>query len=668
MQIQKIKLSNFRNFKNCEIEFSCDKDKNFTIVLGQNTFGKTTLVKAFVWCLYRINLFENKILLNSEVAALAKAPEACCVEIRLTHKDCSYIIKTREVYSRSPSGNLSVSQKASTSVMRLDGANWTPVPSNRVEEEIDGILRSDLKEYFFFDGESNSIDSITSKKNLTGAVSNILGLTKIELLKEYFDPNKADSVPVRLKRELTLDDEGDLDDLMGRRDELAAQKEQFERQKQEITNEIETLSHQKASQESVLDANRDVEHYQNEKRRLESDIAKNKNAKEQGMSSLIQMINSKDAYLRVLFRCAYSKFDIAKVKEQSSFKSGESYVGITEAAVDQLIKNGKCLCGCEIKTGNDAYNHLVAAREHMEPHDYGKYIEDFDSGEASNVYPATSTLRNIDEEAKTVLDLIQQIDADEDSLKVVKERIQGRVDTGEIQKDINRIERQIGQKEAELRFLVASKIPEVDEKLSVINNKIDKSAVTSKKNDYINLCLGYADRIYRLAQYKMVKSRVEIKEQLQKEVSRIFKSMYHGNRDIKINDDFRAETYVISAGMDQKIDGSTGLGTVMNYSFVAGLMNLAKKAIINSDPEDETSDPETVNETFPLVMDAPFSNTDETHIKNICNALPNYCDQIIMFVMEKDFNYASESIADKIGKKYEIRQISETESVVEEVQ
>lgn len=165
----------------------------------------------------------------------------------------------------------------------------------------------------------------------------------------------------------------------------------------------------------------------------------------------------------------------------------------------------------------------------------------------------------------------------------------------------------------------------------------------------------------------MTNSKAEIKEKLQEEVSAIFKSMYHGNRGIRINDDFKAETYVISAGKDQKIDGSTGMGTVVNYSFVAGLMNLAKKAIINGDSDDETADPELENETFPLVMDAPFSNTDETHIKNICNALPNYCDQIIMFVMKKDFNYASQSISDKIGKMYELEQISETESTVKEV-
>ena len=303
----------------------------------------------------------------------------------------------------------------------------------------------------------------------------------------------------------------------------------------------------------------------------------------------------------------------------------------------------------------------------MEPHDFGKYIEDFDSGESSNVYNANSIFESIDERAKSILDLIQKIDDEENRLKTVKEHIEGRVDVGEIQKEIRMIDIQIGQKQNELNRISQNEIPTIDAQLKNLNEKISKSTITNEKNDFINFCLEYSKYIYEIAEKKMINSKAEIKEKLQEEVSTIFKSMYHGNRGIRINDDFKAETYVVSAGKDQKIDGSTGMGTVVNYSFVAGLMNLAKKAIINGDNDDETADPDLENETFPLVMDAPFSNTDETHIKNICNALPNYCDQIIMFVMKKDFNYASQSIADKIGKMYELEQISETESIVKEV-
>lgn len=33
------------------IEFSCDPEKNVTVVLGENTAGKTTIAQAFRWAL-----------------------------------------------------------------------------------------------------------------------------------------------------------------------------------------------------------------------------------------------------------------------------------------------------------------------------------------------------------------------------------------------------------------------------------------------------------------------------------------------------------------------------------------------------------------------------------------------------------------------------------------
>ena len=34
------------------IEFSCDEKRNVTVVLGDNTVGKTTIAQAFRWVLY----------------------------------------------------------------------------------------------------------------------------------------------------------------------------------------------------------------------------------------------------------------------------------------------------------------------------------------------------------------------------------------------------------------------------------------------------------------------------------------------------------------------------------------------------------------------------------------------------------------------------------------
>ena len=78
MKFKKIIMTNFMRYKGKnELVFSCDNDKNVTIILGDNTFGKTTIAQAFRWGLYgkvkKTNYIKNIddiVLLNNEVISL----------------------------------------------------------------------------------------------------------------------------------------------------------------------------------------------------------------------------------------------------------------------------------------------------------------------------------------------------------------------------------------------------------------------------------------------------------------------------------------------------------------------------------------------------------------------------------------------------------------------
>ena len=94
MLIKSITLHNFRQFKGKQkLEFSSDSDKNVTVLLGDNTFGKTTILQSFNWCLYGVADFPKdsnpEFLLNLEVAnELAGVQQKCevYVELILEHK------------------------------------------------------------------------------------------------------------------------------------------------------------------------------------------------------------------------------------------------------------------------------------------------------------------------------------------------------------------------------------------------------------------------------------------------------------------------------------------------------------------------------------------------------------------------------------------------------
>ena len=60
MKFQSITMNNFMRYKGQNvIEFSCDEKRNVTVVLGDNTVGKTTIAQAFRWVLYGAVLTER---------------------------------------------------------------------------------------------------------------------------------------------------------------------------------------------------------------------------------------------------------------------------------------------------------------------------------------------------------------------------------------------------------------------------------------------------------------------------------------------------------------------------------------------------------------------------------------------------------------------------------
>ena len=60
MIIESIKIENFRQYKGpIDINFSLNKEKNFTVIEGTNGAGKTNLLNAITWCLFEDELHKS---------------------------------------------------------------------------------------------------------------------------------------------------------------------------------------------------------------------------------------------------------------------------------------------------------------------------------------------------------------------------------------------------------------------------------------------------------------------------------------------------------------------------------------------------------------------------------------------------------------------------------
>ena len=180
MLIKSLKMQNFRQFKGITaVDFSCDPEQNVTIILGDNTFGKTTLLQAFNWCFYETVMFDNNpdFLLNLEVANGMNNgdTETVSVEICVIHNGVDYVISRSQTYSCA-NDKVTGMKKAQVKVSyKQEDGQMESVRATEVQKVIENILPYDLSTYFFFDTER--VRSISTRKDVADAVKGLLGLS-----------------------------------------------------------------------------------------------------------------------------------------------------------------------------------------------------------------------------------------------------------------------------------------------------------------------------------------------------------------------------------------------------------------------------------------------------------------------------------------------------------
>lgn len=464
MLIKNIRIKNFRQYKNVFLEFSTDPHKNLTVILGENGYGKTTLIRAFIWCLYRDGkLFKNPILLNDDVATEMSpgSEEKVVVTIDLVHANTNYRITTTEKYRKDVSGAITVSSKAATSMIRESN----PILYNQTDVEINKILKQDLKDYFFYDGENNKIEYMSKRKSLKNAVSQMMGIKRLETLKSYFQETGTSGVFGVLNEEY----KGSSIDLQPIRDELdsiKAERDSTLKQADDNENQINLLTERRNEKQAIIDANKDVEEDQKKLKLLVNKVEKNQLNVDSLFNEMINKLNGRNnTFLNSLFAKCFEKFNLESLKSESSFGTEKSLSNISEEAIDQLIRRGYCLCGAEITNENEAYKHLIEAKLHMEPHDFGKYLSNFIDTEKNNNIDSMRRLESTKSSVTDFLDLVDAIEIDQEEIDSIKTNIAGRQDIGEYQIEVDRLNMQISQLVGQNDYIYNTAVPNYEKRI-----------------------------------------------------------------------------------------------------------------------------------------------------------------------------------------------------------
>lgn len=633
MLIKKLILNNFRQYiGNQEIVFSTDPEKNVTVLIGVNTSGKTTLIRAFEWILYNKNEFDDKVLLNKEVSDGMQLGETQGVTgtLVLEHNGKEYEITRKQIYTCTGSSIRSSVSNANIMYLQADGQTKTQIGSD-FDSNIERILPRALSSYFFFGGER--VGSISSREDIESSVKGLMGLDVL-----YNAMAHLRTVINKLKKSMDFSGDQNAKNIQLKLDGATQKKQECEDELGTITEQLEYYQGEKEKYAALLRANEETAAAQHRREQLESVIL--------GLNTRIE--KDKKELVSVFSRNSFAFFSMPLLKNvvamlNNASDETESVPEMTAASIDYILKRKTCICGTCISEGSAAERNLLAEKAKQPPESIGSLVRRYREqamdyiSSSDNYYESIeskfSTLRSDQRELGFRIDERTALDA---SLKDAK-------DVSILEQQYQNAEKRVKEYERQ-KSTTLEAIGSCKKDISNYEKALESYGKANLKNAKISTNIDYAQAVFDWVSDAYKSREGSVRSKLEEKVNSNFALMYHGNRTITIDEKYRVK-YI-----DVTTEESDGLKAVKSFAFVSGLVDLAKEALSSEKSKEADIGPQY----YPLVMDAPFSNVDETHIKNISKILPASAEQVIIAVMQKDWEPAAEIMTPVVGKSYRI--------------
>lgn len=656
MKIKSIKLHNFMRYKgDNKLIFSTDEEKNVTVVLGDNTFGKTTLAQAFRWALYeRLNdtsytKIRDVVLLNNEVAAEMSVSQVREVFVEIViENDAEEVEFVRKAFFNRKNGNhddISVKQIGQTQLtmkIKKDGI-WSDAINNFggnidskkykagcVQEKIENMLPENLSNYFFFDGERwNNLKSRTS--DIKSSVDTILGVSGLVEIMNHLKDNRT-SVTKKLREKLKGIG-GEYERLQREIQNLEESIAEYEKNIIDTQSAIETTERTYESTQKTLNDNRKVEEDQKELRYLETDIERYEKFKADYYADIVKELSNSAKFFASTFLTEFEKL-LNKVDLE-----GKDIPVVTVDTLEYLLESGECLCGTKLTEGSEAYETMIKLKKQVPPEMLG--------GAAGNLKAILENWLNETHELReTVLKKANDFDVAQETIdeKVrEKERLEKKVDRKTNLGPVRLQNKQAKERLSSLRRQKATyelRLEDAKKNKTKKEAQIDTVAIHDKQNAQVYRCLAYADAMYaKAAQLANQRKNTTITD-LNEIIGENFQRMFNDHEKYaKLGNDYKIHVFYHQVGNMTNYEEenlSNGETIAINFVFIVSILELARR-YRNLEKSDEEYGMENAILGLPLVLDGPFSALSNENTTLVANRLPQFAEQVIVFMLDKDW-------------------------------
>lgn len=643
MKFKRIVIKNFMRYEGENtINFSCDNDKNVTVVLGDNTFGKTTISQAFRWCLYGevINTqYDNskKIeLLSFSVIDKLLENESATVSVilQIEDDDIVYEIVRNMVYTKSRNRN---KENTILRMRRKTNGIWGDFISDEksaVSDAINSMFPKALSNYIFFDGERWNEEK-SKLKDVKSSIKTILGIVPLQNMKYHLiemGSGGKNSVIKKISKK-TYNNDFESQKLTKQQDDLNNDIEVQSKISAESEKNAENFEDKARYLKEILASNSKIIEEQKKYDDLSKDIKIWKNEKEKHYSNLVKIF-SRDGYKTLLEPLLYkSKKILDKVELE-----GKDIPGVDVKTIDYLLNNGVCLCGTELVKGSKEYETLLSLKKAVPPEQIGLKVGTYINSLENMISQSKNVKKDLEEVADNLDKANETIEHFENKLGKLEDHIDSKIHFENSRIKLRKYEEEVS-KYNKLKREAKYKVEKKKEELAIVEKNLEQLVLKNKANEHYFLMNDYANELLRVVNSRLDQEENNLLSDLNSKVKENYKNMFsEKDKIVELKDDYKIHTYINDENIKREVHNlSEGEKIELNFVLIVSILQLAKeKKCINCNVDDSCMDDLAIN--LPLVLDGPFSKLSSNNIGLVAKALPSSAEQIIIFMLEKDWD------------------------------
>lgn len=650
MILQKLIIENFRQFHGTqEIEFATAKVKNVTLIHAENGFGKTALLNALLWGFYGFDGLTDDLpikekIIHDGLVLSKKTKNIATAKVTILFEDDgdAYTL-TRSLTLEQQEDNPAKTELEL--VVNRDGQTYV---EQRPQWKIDAIMPPGISPFLFFNGER--IDHLAMEQNadkVTEAIHQMLGL---HLLRQTIKDLEAPNVRGKLVSELRDKTDADTKELIDRQEGIESELEELKRRLDTCReNQVAVASEIKVI-DTRLAANQETRELQSKRASLEIERDEVDKRIRELTDRLAQLI-AEDGY--TLF--AVELVQQGKTITQRLREEGKIPARVLNVFIEDLLRIGKCICGCELKEGGEAHARVrelltIAGDQH-----FNNAVGALDNaiGVIEGAIGRTrDSFRNLAAERATNRDRVHRI---AETLEEIHQKL-GDKEGEEVHKlEENRQSKLLRQREldreqgAHERTLAAkdAEREQIRRQIALARQQDDAAARTQRRLKTLDAAI---ELLQTILNYEME----DLRNILAEEINEHFKKIIDRSYWVELSKDFvlRLRKRVAYEEESQELDvaHSQGQRQITSLVFIASLVELAQRR-----QEIPTILKGLEGGHYPMVMDSPFGQLGDEFRSGVAKWIPNLAPQVVIFVSSSQYRGAVETElgeSRRIGRRY----------------